>query len=95
MAIFGSSWNDNNEDIGPMSHWLEDFSYSEIEDDNSDKNSPISKSIKNKELKLRKPTRKDFINQIALSKKFELEKSIPSGYDLNKVGGFKKKINGK
>jgi len=29
MAFFGSSWfeGEDNEDIGPLSHWKEDFSY--------------------------------------------------------------------
>jgi len=30
MAFFGSSWfEDDDDNIGPLSHWLEDFSYSD------------------------------------------------------------------
>lgn len=60
MAMFGSSWGEDSEDIGPFSHWLEDFESSDVEDNNSANNSSIPKSIKNKELKLKKPTRSKY-----------------------------------
>ena len=42
MAMFGSSWNEeNNDDIGPLTHWLEDW-YEDVKDDTSDDKSVFS-----------------------------------------------------
>jgi len=36
MALFGHSWlEDNNDDIGPFSHWKDDFIYPDFVDENT------------------------------------------------------------
>lgn len=33
MAYFGNDWNDSSDDIGPFSHWNDDFSYGDLDDE--------------------------------------------------------------